>query len=330
MKKVLAVMLMCTIALIGCKKEKKYTVAREGLVNFVAGTVFLVANGAESKAQIGDAIKEGMTIKTVGPKSMLEIYFGENAVKILGDTVIKVEKLLTNVDSNTEESSFIVEKGRMFSKVTKKLAKGDSYQVKTPTAIAAVRGTDFLVTQEEDKSNVACLDGMLEVLNQSLATGQPIVLEEKQEVDVVPGQNMVAKQISEDKLRILGILLEIKAMREDIRKKYEQQKEEILKYVEDQKAANKTMLDEQREKDKALVEEQKARDKAMIEGIKGEIKDESGKAAQQSLDAAKSQMQDAKAVDKDQASTEAKDQMSAMKPKIEKQKVDLNQFKSQQ
>ncbi len=330
MKKLLAVLLVCCVAFVACKKEKKYTVAREGLVNFVSGTVLLVTDGTEAKAQIGDAIKEGMTIKTVGPKSIAEIYFGENAVKILGDTVIKVEKLLSNVSDNTEESSFIVEKGRMFSKVTKKLAKGDSYQVKTPTAIAAVRGTDFLVTQEDDKANVACLDGLLEVLNQSLATGQPIVLEEKQEVDVVPGQDMVKKQISEDKLRMLNILLEIKAMREDIRKKYEQQREEILKYVEEQKKADKTMVEEQREKDKPLVEEQKARDKAMIEGIKGEIKDESGKAAQQSLDAAKSQMQDAKAVDKDQASTEAKDQMSAMKPKIEKPKVDLNQFKTQQ
>jgi len=329
MKRLIGVIMICLVAVVGCKKEKKYTVAREGLVNLISGDVVLVVNGAESKARIGDAIKEGMTIKTVGPKSIAEIYFGENAVKILGDTVIKIEKLITDISANTEESSFIVEKGRMFSRVTKKLSKGDSYQVKTPTAIAAVRGTDFLVTQEEDKSNVACLDGLLEVLNQSLATGQPIALEEKQEVDIVPGQDMVKKQISEDKLRMLNILLEIQAMREDIRKKYEQQKEEILKYVEEQKEANKTMLEEQREKDKALVEEQKARDKAMIEGIKGEIKDESGKAAQQSLDAAKSQMQDAKAVDKDQASSEAKDQMSAMKPKIEKQKIDLNQFKTQ-
>ena len=329
MKRLIGVIMICLIAVVGCKKEKKYTVAREGLVNLISGDVVLVVNGAESKAQIGDAIKEGMIIKTVGPKSIAEIYFGENAVKILGDTVIKIEKLITDISANTEASSFVVEKGRMFSRVTKKLNKGDSYQVKTPTAIAAVRGTDFLVTQEEDKSNVACLDGLLEVLNQSLATGQPVVLEEKQEVDIVPGQDMVKKQISDDKLRMLNILLEIQAMREDIRKKYEQQKEEILKYVEEQKEANKTMLEEQREKDKALVEEQKARDKAMIEGIKGQIKDESGKAAQQSLDAAKSQMQDAKAVDKDQASSEAKDQMSAMKPKIEKQKIDLNQFKTQ-
>ncbi len=309
----------------GCKKDKNVTVERTGLVNFIGGDVLLIGkDGKEAKAAVGNEVKQGMKIKTVGKKSFADIYFGENAVKVLGDTVVEVQVLVTNVGTNGEESTFYVEKGQFFSKVGQKLAKDDKYMVKSPTTTAGVRGTDFLISEEEGKANVAVLDGSVEVLNNSLAGKEPVVVNDKEEVDVLAGQDMVKKQLSEDRMRALAILLEIKAMREEIWNKMREQREEIRKAVEDQRQVNKEMLEKQREGDKALVEDQKRRDQEMI----GNIKDETKAMGEAAKGLAKDQMADAKNVDKDASKDEAIRQKEAMKPTIEKMKIDKDQFKT--
>jgi hypothetical protein len=329
MKRVIAVAVALSflVAGAGCKKAKTETVEREGLVNFLTGDVMLISKeGKEEKAKVGDAIKQGMKIKTVGKKSTAEIYFGENAIKILGDTIVEIKTLVTSVEAGSEESLFYVEKGQLFSKVAQKLSKGDSYNVKTPTTTAGVRGTDFLISEEEGKGNVAVLNGAVEVLNNSLADKPPVVVSDKEEVDVVAGEDMVKKQLSADRLRALQILAEIKAMREEIWNKMRQQREEIRKAVEDQRQVNKEMLEKQREGDKALVEDQKRRDREMI----GTIKDETKALGDAAKDVAKGQMDAAKNVDKDASKDEAIKQKEGMKPSIEKFKVDKDQFKSKQ
>lgn len=348
MKRVLSAVIIFAFVFVvsGCKKEKPAPVERQGLVNFITGDVKLVSkDGTENKATIGDAVKQGMKIKTVGKKSTAEIYFGENAVKVLGDTVVEIKTLVTYVDTNTEESNFYVEKGQFFSKVTQKLAKGDVYNVTSPTTTAGVRGTDFLISEEEGKGNVAVLDGNVEVLNNSLTGAAPVVVSNKEEVDIVPGQDMVKKQLSEDRLRALAILLEIKAMREEIWNKMRKQREEIRKAVEDQRQVNKEMLEKQREGDKALVEQQREGDKGFVEDQKrrdqemiGTIKDETKSKGEEAKDLAKGQMADAKNVDKEAAKNVDKDaakdeairQKEAMKPTIEKMKIDKSQFKTNQ
>lgn len=327
MKKIIPfVIIFFIFAGLSCKKDKKpESVERQGIINLITGNVTVVAkDGREEKAKIGGTLTQGMKIKTEGKKSIAEIYFGENAVKILGDTIVEIKTLVTHLAANNEESSFYIEKGQFFSKVAQKLAKGDIYNVNTKTTTAGVRGTDFLISEEAGKSNVAVLDGSVEVLNNTRPDAKPLVVSDKEEVDVLEGKDMVKKQISADKLRMLNILLEIKAMREEIWNKMREQRAEILKAVEDQKQVNKDVLDKQREGDKALVEDQKKRDQEMI----GNIKDDAKNKGEEAKGAAKSQMDDAKNVNKDAAKEEAEKQKEGMKPKIEKMKIDKDQFKS--
>jgi hypothetical protein len=312
-----------------CKKEKKdVTVARQGYVNFINGEVKLIAeDGAERVANIGDEVTQGVKIKTIGDKSFVDIYFGENIVKVLGNTLIEVKKLVANITTNGEESEFFVEKGKMFSKVTRKLAKSDVYQVKTPTTTAGVRGTDFLVSEEDGKANVACLEGKLAVLNNSMPKSDPVFVDDEKEVDVEPNKAPMVKDLSdENKKRMQDIIKNISEMRKEIWEKMEKQREEIKKYVVDQKEKDKSLVDEQKEKDKGLVEDQKARDREMMESVKGKTKDKGDEAVK----AAKDKMDAAKDVDKDAAKRAAEEQKEKMKPKIEKPKVDLNQFKKTQ
>lgn len=310
---------------LNCKKEAN-TVPIKGIINFMIGDIKLIdVQGNSKNANIGDEITQGMKVEAVGQKSFVDIFIGDYIIKVLGNTKVDIQKLFENVNGGNKEVKFSVEKGSLFSKITTKLAKNDKYEVVTRTATAAVRGTEFLVTEENGKSNVACLTGLVAVLNNSLKEVNTVDLQPKEETDIIPGENMVKKQISDDKLRRLNILLEIKNMREDIRKKFEQQREEIRQHVKDQRAKNKEILDTQKEKDKALVEDQKKRDRENIEAIKGKTDD----AAKEAFDSAKKQMDTVK-VDKNAAKKEAEEEMKSVKPVIDKDKfkVDKDKFKT--
>ena len=331
MKRIVSLMtLVLFIAVMpGCKKEEKeVTVARQGYVNFINGDVKLISeDGKERGAKIGDEVVQGLKIRTVGDKSFVDIYFGENVVKVLGNTLIEVQKLLSNITTQGDETEFFVEKGTMFSKVTKKLAKSDVYQVKTPTTTAGVRGTDFLVSEEDGKANVACLEGKLAVLNNSMPDSDPVIVDKDKEADVESDKAPMVKNLSdENRKRMQDIIKNISQLRREIWERMEKQREEIKKHVIDQREKDKSLVEEQKEKDKALVDEQKEKDREMMEGVKDITKDKGDEAVK----TAKDRMDAAKDVDKDAAKRAAEEQKEKMKPKIEKPKIDLNKFKTSQ
>ncbi|MCU0821742.1 MAG: FecR family protein [Spirochaetes bacterium] len=256
------------------KQEKKEPKSLTGFINFITGTVKIIDVNAVSKnAEVGDEIKQGMKIETIGETSIVEIYFNENAIKVMGNSIVTMEQLLENIDTGGRQVKFFVDNGRLFSRVAKKLEKNESYIINTPTTTAAVRGTEFIVSEDHGKANVACLTGMVEVLNNSIKDSQALNLNPMEETDVIPGQDMIKKDLSDEKLKMYKIVADIKAMKEDIRMKFEKQMEGIRKHVDDQRSNDKAILEEQKTKDKALVEDREKKDKQNIEDIKGKTKD---------------------------------------------------------
>ena len=266
-----------------CKKDES-TVIIKGLVNFISGDVQITGtDGNSRKATVGDEISQGMKIETKGKNSFTDIYIGNYVIKVLGNTVLDVENLFESIKTGNKEVKFNVEKGSLFSRINTKLVKGESYEVKTLTATAAVRGTEFLVSQDDGKSNIVCLKGKVSVQNNSLSGSKSVILEPKEETDVISGEPMVKKQISSDRLKSLNILLQIKNMRDDIRKKFEEQRKEINKYVEDQRIKDKEIFDAQIEKNKKIAEDVKKTGRENIDSIKNKT----GAAASQAEDSAK-------------------------------------------
>jgi hypothetical protein len=327
-RKIIYAVLMLAVAVSCTQKteQKEFAVAFSGIVNFIQGKVTFEKGDTKGPLKVGDKIDEGMRIITTGDKSVADIYLGENAVRIAGNSSLLFSKLSMIKDGLTSE--LLVENGNVFSKITKKLGKDESYTVKTPHAVAAVRGTEFLVSEVNGKSNVACLDGKVEVKDAALAN-RTVTLDPKEEVDVA-GSDLVKKQISDDKMRILKNLSDIRAIQDNIKQKYEDQKadmrrkfeedrEAMKKAVTDQKEKDKANVEGQKARDKANIEDQKARDKANIDAIKGNTKD----ASKASTDAAKNTSDSSKA-DVDAAKKSADDAKASVKPKI-----DPNQFKTQ-
>lgn len=319
----------------GCKKESKppLAVAVNGMINFVAGTVKLETKGVVTDAKPGDVVAEGAKIITVGSTSLAEIYIGDNAMRVIGDSTLEFSKMA--IINGGQLTDLSVVKGGVFTKITKKLDKTDSFNVRTQTAVAAVRGTEFLVEENNGTPTVSCVDGKVEVSDQKNPE-KTITLDQKEEVTVKSGADLVKQQIESDRLRKLELLSNIKDIQNDIRQKYEdqkadmrrqfeQQREEIRKAVVDQKDKDKEMVQKQKDDDKARVDAQKAGDKANIDAIKGTT----GQAASDAASAAKDAATSTKA-DTTSAKSAADAQKAAAKPEIKKMKIDPNQFKTQQ
>ncbi|MGL4370127.1 MAG: FecR family protein [Spirochaetota bacterium] len=160
-KYTVSVLLLSSIILCSCARSPEVPSLRVGLVNFVSGTVLISGpSGATASARPGDPISGKMTVTTVGAKSFCEIYFDDTAVKVFGDTVVSAEAVAYG-QGLSERSDLAVAKGEAFI-LSPKLMKGSSLTVKTPTAVAAVRGTEFFVRAGK-ASSVSCLSGKVEV-----------------------------------------------------------------------------------------------------------------------------------------------------------------------
>jgi hypothetical protein len=306
MKKTVLLIILTLLAVqfTSCKKEGPSIVQNDGIINFTAGDVKIVADGKTVTANTGDKITQGMTVKT-GPKAIVDIYFQGSVIRILEKSSVVMKELVRNLKDSKELTELYVENGQVFSKVTRKLTDGEKFRVNTPTAVAGVRGTEFLVSEEAGKSTIACVEGKVAVKESAKDDTTFVDVEAGKEASVEQGKPVSVSDLKKQNLEnIKRIKDEIKELREDIRKKFEAQREEIRKAVADQKEVNK-----------ARVEDQKASDKANVEAIKDATKIQS--------EAIKGDIQGKKSETKEAVSNFNKPDVSGAKPEIKKFKTDL-------
>jgi len=196
-----------------------------------------------------------MKIFTRGKKSTADIFVGENAFRITGDTTVILTKLTTNTSSGTQQVSITLVKGLIFNRITRKLINDDLYNVTTGTAVAAVRGTEFAVEDADGQTVVSCLKGRVAVNNNA---GAEVVITANEETSIVEGKDPVKSVIDQNKLNRLKIISDIQTAKEDIRKKFETQRDEIKKAVDDQKTGNTQKVEDQKSSDAARVEKIKS------------------------------------------------------------------------
>ena len=113
-----------------------------------AMVVFMIGDVKKNSVdvQIGDIIKENDTIITAD-NSFCDIKIGESIIRVKSLSNVKISTLFKNGD--VENTTLGLDSGKMLCK-PKKLLKDENFFVKTPTAVAGVRGTQFTV--ETDKA----------------------------------------------------------------------------------------------------------------------------------------------------------------------------------
>ena len=146
--------------IVTCKVEKsEKTAGSHGIVIFQIGMVKIHKSGSNEivDAQIKDILKENDIIKT-GSNSFVTIQFQEKGViKVQEKSTIKLNKIF-----NQGKAELYLKRGEVLSKI-ERLQKGDKFLVKTPTAVASVRGTEFIAQYNRGKSTVAVSKGKVSV-----------------------------------------------------------------------------------------------------------------------------------------------------------------------
>jgi hypothetical protein len=181
-------------------------------VSFVVGDVKLKSrsNDAGVKPEVGALLATGDTLFT-GDKATVDLEFSHGStLRIKANTEIAIKRLIENNGTMTEEVS--LKKGMLVANVTKQ-KQTDNFNIVTPTVIAGVRGTRFLVEVNPDstKANVtrvSVLDGSVGITkhkDEIPLTAEPVeILDGKQTaVEIASGGNFKKSSINDIDTKII-------------------------------------------------------------------------------------------------------------------------------
>ncbi len=107
----------------------------------------------------GGLIKTGDVVRS-GKDGLAEFKWADGTRwKIMQGTEIKVKKSIYNMVKKADQSQLELSTGKVFIRIIKALGPSSKFEVQTPTAVAAVRGTIFSVQVANGKTEVAVLKG---------------------------------------------------------------------------------------------------------------------------------------------------------------------------
>ncbi len=147
------------------------------VVTSVKGGASLVHEGQEMPIKAGDQVREGDQIRTASDGTVDLVVNNIAGYRALPSS----ESSIKNADPKSTDLS--VTKGKIVINLAK-LPKESSFKVETPTAIAAVRGTQFSCSANlgDGGASFAVREGVVEV--QSLTGGGSVMLNEGFALDV--------------------------------------------------------------------------------------------------------------------------------------------------
>ena len=131
-----------------------------GVVKLVDGYGIIIRNGSEIKIQKKETIiKNGDLIRTNFSGKIILTLFGGDDVFIAPDTEIKFKENKSKKGLSNVINRNLTLKGRLLAKIRKNLAR--PIQIRTPNAIVAVKGTEFVTEFIQGITNVGTIKGLV-------------------------------------------------------------------------------------------------------------------------------------------------------------------------
>jgi hypothetical protein len=108
-------------------------------------------------------------VKT-GPLSSVHLQLSNMTIlRLQPETFIIVNK----VDKNSKDTIFTLQEGRLQAQVENMRKSGGQMAIRTPSAVAAVRGTVFELSASKKDSGLACYEGQVDVSAQKVTVAVP-------------------------------------------------------------------------------------------------------------------------------------------------------------
>jgi hypothetical protein len=150
---------LLTAGVLGIAGGKTETVSTRASINYLEGQVTVDAGAAE----IGDPVPLGATVKT-GAQSLGEILFNvKNLLRLSENTTLVFNPGNLQAGSELKQGALVL--------ILKKLtvgANGRGFVVRTPGAVAGVRGTSFFIKAMDDHTTYVCsCNGAIQIADAS-------------------------------------------------------------------------------------------------------------------------------------------------------------------
>lgn len=163
-KRFIAILLCIILVLTGLPIKSFAAEKTSATLIELKGDVQIIRSGGEKpfKAFLNMKLSEGDRIIT-GSSATAKIQLDDEVVISLAEnTSIYLSELRTSKDS--KQSSISLQSGGVGSSIKKKLTDNSRFEIKTPTAVMGVRGTEFFTQYFKGKVDIKVVDGSVEIL----------------------------------------------------------------------------------------------------------------------------------------------------------------------
>jgi hypothetical protein len=164
-----------------------------GVFMVVKGNVNLTNNQAQiKKVKVGDKVVPGDLVETTIDSRAKIVMSDRNVINVSPETKLKIEKYENNGEDKNVEMNLL--EGKVRNNVEQKYdGEKNKFIVKTPTAVAGVRGTQFFTSFDPGTklTSVVTLRGAVSLapLNMNLANAKPVVIKMGESTTLAPGAN---------------------------------------------------------------------------------------------------------------------------------------------
>ena len=268
-KSIIVLVFVAVCVSLQCKKAQERPFLS---ISSAVGDVKIITNKIERIPRAGDEISQG-DIVTTGKASIVDIiYSSKGVIRISENSHVKIALLVH--DTKMENSQLMMGKGKMFVTLSK-LMKNANFEVRSNTAVAAIRGTSLRVTADERNARIDVLKGkvsvkpiqrgrIIEEAESIVETNNTVELNEKKVDEIVEKKGAVEIVLLKDE-EITVIQQEIQGIQniEGIRNlapEVRQEAKEILNNVEENDnsaEAEKSKIEEKKHLEKMKQEQQK-------------------------------------------------------------------------
>ncbi len=155
------------------------------LVIAVEGNVSVIRQGkSEEKLNVGERLSQQDVVKALKGTAMIK-FADESRLLLKENSTIRMASLQFYDPSQLVSTRVELLKGRVKAQVEKVKNKNSRYQISTPAAVAAVRGTEFRVTNTQSDHGIA-------VMRTELLSGALVVTSESNQENIKAGQGVMA------------------------------------------------------------------------------------------------------------------------------------------
>jgi hypothetical protein len=325
------------LVLLNCNK-KNQTMEQFAIVLNYSGKVSITSAKGEAKnvIQLEEKVLPTDTIQTFADSSILLLLprTSEQSVTVhlFPNTKIQVASLIEpSNELKTNNYNIRLYSGKAYIDTHGKLDSRESLSIVSESYNAGVRGTDFIVSEDDSLHGVLVQSGEVEVIRDSqqasATAGQSGSVSEDGKISITPLRESEIQLLQTYKLNTEQILTTHANEVQKIQSTHEIQKQEILKSLDEQKSKNNQIIKEQKDNDGKLLQDQKDKNSSMIQQEKTSQTDNLDKAK----DSNKSQLQLAKEKAKSDASSTLSESQKALqeeKAKADSLREEMNRLKN--